>query len=152
MDLDPAGAPARGLRRYVALVAGAVGVGAEAAYVQIESPVDVYIPLDQRLRLFPKRDAALLWDEQYGWALAVETHGGADLLVLGYLGAEVLPSPRTVAGHLQRAVEGTALGMLDPPGFRDSKGSDGLSQRLAGYAEPIEWFVTVGAATAKHFA
>ena len=122
----------RGLRRYLGLVAEAVGVGAEACYAQLEPPIDAYIALDHRLRAFPARDAALLWEERCGWALAVETHGGADLMVLGYLGLDdLLPAPRMLAGYVRGAVAGMSVGDPNPPVLTVTTD---LTTRLADYA------------------
>jgi len=46
---------------------------------------------------FPGREVALLWEETCGWALAVETRSGEDLIVLGYLGEHAVPAPDAVA-------------------------------------------------------
>jgi hypothetical protein len=119
MDLDVHGAPAHGLRRYLTLVAQLVGAGAEACSIQFDSPIGAYIAVDQRLSGFPRRDVALLWDEAYGWALAIETHSGADLMVLGYL---------------RRAVTGGGAGLPTPP---DLRSRDNLPGRLATYAEQV---------------
>jgi len=90
MELDGHDRAARGLRRYLTLVAEATGVGAEACFVQLGPPVEAYLALDHRLSSHPDRDVALLWDEEHGWALGIETHGGADVTVLSYVGEHVL--------------------------------------------------------------
>ena len=134
MQMDGYDAWARGLRRYLGLVAEAVGVGAEACYAQLEPPIDAYIALDHRLCAFPARDAALLWEERCGWALAVETHGGADLMVLGYLGLDdVLPAPRLLTGYVRAAIDGVSVGEPNPPVLH---GTADLTTRLAAYARP----------------
>lgn len=46
------------------------------------------------------RDTALLWDERRGWAFAAETHSGENLLVLAYLGGELVPAPARVHGFV----------------------------------------------------
>ena len=71
MDLDQDGAAARGLRRYVHLVAEAVGVGEEASTIQFDDPVSAYLALDRCSPQHPDQDLALLWDERQGWALGV---------------------------------------------------------------------------------
>jgi len=58
--------------------------------VQLGPPVEAYLALDHRLSSHPDRDVALLWDEEHGWALGIETHGGADVTVLSYVGEHVL--------------------------------------------------------------
>jgi len=134
MDMDAYDAWAVGLRRYLTLVAQAVGVGTEACSVHLGSPADAYIALDTRVSVFPARDAALLWDERHGWALAVETHGGADLMVVGYLGVDLLPSPRVVADYVTRAAQGGATGQPDPPWLVSGPAAAVTRARLAEYA------------------
>ncbi|WP_370962621.1 DUF6292 family protein [Amycolatopsis sp. cg9] len=85
-----------GLTGYLAEVSAAVGVGAESCTVDVDAPVSAYIALDARLGRCPDRDTALLWDERYGWSLAMETRSGEDLLVLAYLGRELVPRPARV--------------------------------------------------------
>nr|WP_027927449.1 DUF6292 family protein [Amycolatopsis benzoatilytica] len=83
---------------YLADVTGALGVGLESCTVDHEPPVSAYVALDGHLPAYPDRDVALLWDEVRGWAAAVETHSGEDLIVLRYLGGpSVVPSPSRVA-------------------------------------------------------
>lgn len=115
MDLDAHDRVAQGLRHYLASVAELVGVGCEACSIQLDQPVCAYIAVDQRLPTFPQRDVALLWDERHGWALAIETHGGSDLIVLGYLAGGLLPPPADVAAYLKRAVDGGGTGQSWPP-------------------------------------
>lgn len=133
MDLDGEGVAARGLRRYVRLVAEAVGVGSESSILQLDDPVSVYLALDRCTPGHPDRDLALLWDERHGWALAVELDG-ARLRVLGYLGGELLPEPRVVARFVDRSCRGMDDGEPQPPARRAVLDLPGL---LAGYAERI---------------
>ncbi len=89
-----------GLTGYLAAVSAAVGVGEEPCTVDLDAPASAYIALDLRLPRHPGRDTALLWDERHGWAFAVETRSGEDLLVLGYLGVELVPAPARVRGFV----------------------------------------------------
>lgn len=130
--MSPHDVVARGLRRYVTLVAQHAGVGAEACSIQFAPPVGAYVALDQHLPRFPERDVALLWDTTCGWALAIETHGGADLTVLGYLARDVLPLPHEVADGLRRAVRGVGTGFSRPPATR---ADDDLTASLTHYAQ-----------------
>ncbi|HET9140879.1 DUF6292 family protein [Actinophytocola sp.] len=134
MDLDVDGALARGLRRYVALVAGALGLSGPGWTVQLDPPASAYLPLDQRLPAFPGRDTALLWHELHGWALAVETARGQDLQVVAYQGLDVLPTPRGVAQFATRLLRATAApaGPASPPHLR-ALDDDVLADRLAVY-------------------
>uniref|UniRef100_UPI0035E4303C DUF6292 family protein n=1 Tax=Amycolatopsis pithecellobii TaxID=664692 RepID=UPI0035E4303C len=65
-------------------VTDALGIGLESCTVDHDSPVSAYVALDGRLPHYPDRDVALLWDERHGWAAAIETHSGEDLIVLRY--------------------------------------------------------------------
>ncbi|HET9139345.1 DUF6292 family protein [Actinophytocola sp.] len=138
MDLEFEAIPARGLHRYVRLVADALGLAGEGWYVQVERPAaTVYLPLQDRMARYPGRDVALLWDEEYGWALAVESHSGEDLLVLAYLGNDVLPAPRVVAQFAARIMAGADPGPVTPPRLRRADDVDDLARRLAGYANSV---------------
>ena len=97
MELDFDDSLVRGLERYVRLVRQALGLSGECSYVHVDDVATAYIALDGRLRDFPDRDVALLWDERRGWSAAIETHSGEDLLVVAYLDGDVQPSPRRVA-------------------------------------------------------
>ncbi|NIH87479.1 hypothetical protein FHX45_004372 [Amycolatopsis granulosa] len=133
MYLEYEDAQARGLRRYVRLVTEALGLGGNAYFVQLDPPpANAYLALERRLPEFPDRDAALLWSEDTGWSLVVESHCGEDLIVLSYLGTDVLPAPRVVARFAEDLCDGTARGVLDPPG-RDPVD---VRERLAAYAAP----------------
>jgi hypothetical protein len=77
------------------------------------------VALEQRLPGFPDRDVALLWNEQHGWSVGVETSCGEDVIVLCYLGTDILPTPRVVARFVAEAFADD-----DPP------------QRLGTYAAP----------------
>jgi anti-anti-sigma factor len=96
--------------------------------------VSAYLAVDQRLPQYPTRDAALLWDEQHGWCLAVESHSTEDLLVQAYLGVDIVPAPRVVADFAARLIRGERPGQPDPPHLRTLDAHDDLPQRLAAYA------------------
>jgi hypothetical protein len=133
LDLDGEGVAARGLRRYVRLVAEAVGVGFEASTWQFHDPVSAYLALERGVPVHPGADLALLWHERHGWALGVELRSGADVDVLGYLAVDVLPPPRLVADYVDRACQGEGTGQLTAPRFVAAD----LADRLAAYAEPV---------------
>jgi hypothetical protein len=134
MDLDHDSAAARGLRRYVQLIAEAVGVGAEASTIQLDDPVSAYLALDRCSPRHPDQDLALLWDERHGWALGMESTVSADLLVLGFLPAEV-PPPRTVADYVAAACRGDGFGATRPRAPRPE--ADDLADLLDGYAGQV---------------
>ncbi|GAA3014413.1 DUF6292 family protein [Actinokineospora diospyrosa] len=100
------------LTAYLGAVATEVGVRPESVIVHAGSAC---LWLDRRVATHPGRDAALLWDPQHGWSLAVETHSGEDLIVLRYLGGALCPSPRAVAGFTTAARHGLPVGHPDPP-------------------------------------
>ncbi len=132
MDLDEDDPAARGLLRYVGLVGDAIGMGAAASMVQLDEPISVYLPLDRCAAEYRDRDLALLWDERCGWALAVESGGGVDLRIAGFLGSGLVPAPRVVADYVDRACHGGGFGDASPP---EPAAAD-LAGLLADYAEP----------------
>lgn len=134
MELEPRSRSSRGLRRYVGLVTEALGYTGHAYHVQAEAPANGYLPLDGRMPAFPGRDVALLWDERHGWCGAIETASGDDLIVISYLGVDVLPAPRIVARFAEDLIAGNAPGQAEPPGFRSMDADDELPERLAAYA------------------
>jgi hypothetical protein len=111
-----------GLTGYLAAVSSAVGVGVESCTVDLDAPTSGYVALDLRLPRYPDRDLALLWDEHHGWSLAMETHSGEDLLVLAYLGGDLVPAPsrvrRFVAGIRFASSPGSAP---EPPDLRGDR-------------------------------
>lgn len=97
MDVDFDDTAGLGLRRYVHLVTEALGMTGECSYVDVERPLEAYIALEGRLTGFPDWDLALLWNEDRGWAVAVEADSGEDLLVLAHKGGDLVPPPQAVA-------------------------------------------------------
>lgn len=130
MYLENWGRPARGLRRYVRLVAEELGCSGDAFSVDTEAPVSAYLPLDDRVPAFPERDLALIWTPLHGWYAAIETASGEDLIVVSYAGDEVLPSPAEVAMYVRALVEGGGPGRPTPP---DAAVGTDLPDRLAAY-------------------
>ncbi|HEX4723454.1 MAG TPA: DUF6292 family protein [Pseudonocardiaceae bacterium] len=133
MNLDRESAAARGLRRYVELVAEAVGIGADASATQFDDPVNVYLPLERCATAYPEHDLALIWDERYGWMLAIEVPGTVQLTVLGYLADTLLPTPPVVAEYVTRACSGAGFGQARPERHARPTDDD-LADRLAAYA------------------
>ncbi len=117
---------------YLAEVTGALRVGLESCTVDLDSPVSAYIALDGRLPGHPDRDIALLWDEVHGWAIAIETHSGEDLIVVCYLGGEsVTPSAARVARFVTALRRGDRyVGQPTPPSFRPAIGHTDLELTL----------------------
>jgi len=135
MELQYENASERGLRNYLRLVAEALHLPGEAYCVQLDPSVDAYLALEQRLPAFPDRDAALVWNQTHGWALAVEAQCGEDLIVCSYLGGEVVPEPRVVARFARLSCDGAALGDLEPP-TENSATPGEITQRLSAYLTP----------------
>lgn len=136
MELQPDEVADRGLRRYVQLVAEALGMESDASYIELEPPACAYLALSQRLPRYPARDAALLWDERHGWSMAIESSGTNELQVQAYLGVDVLPAPRVVAHFAGRLLRGEDPDRVDPPHLRAPDVEDDLPRRLAAYARP----------------
>jgi hypothetical protein len=127
-----------GLRGYLTAVGAAVGVGAESCTMDIDTPVSAYIALDGRLDRFPDRDLALLWDERHGWAAAVETHSGEDLVPLAYLGDDdVFPEPQVVARFLADLGVNHTVDRPRPPAPRQADDHDVFANRLRAYRAAV---------------
>ncbi|WP_133794717.1 DUF6292 family protein [Actinokineospora alba] len=109
----------------------ALGLSGHSSYLQMDRPASVYLALDGRLPRFPDRDVALLWDEERGWAAAAETHSGEDLIVVAYLGHDVLPPPTLVANWVTRLRSGDPVGSIRPVRLRRADTDDDLVGRLA---------------------
>ncbi|GAB3432775.1 DUF6292 family protein [Actinophytocola sediminis] len=133
MELDPRSQTARALHRYTGLVSVALGQAGDAFWVHTESPATGYIPLADRAPAFPNRDLALLWDERHGWSAAIETASGEDLIVVSYLGRDILPPPSVVARFAAALIAGKGPGVPEPPAFREVDDLDDLADRIAEY-------------------
>ncbi|MEC3982766.1 DUF6292 family protein [Amycolatopsis sp. H20-H5] len=68
-------------------------IGLESCTIDHGTPVSAYDALEHRHPDYPDRDLALLWDERHGWAAAIETHCGEDLIVLRYLAGDTITPP-----------------------------------------------------------
>jgi hypothetical protein len=109
---------------YLAEVTTALGIGPESCTVDHDSPVSAYVALDEHLPGYPDCDLALLWDEVHGWAAAIETHSGEDLIAIRYLDrSTVVPPPECVARFVTALREDDhGIGRLDPPVIRTATG------------------------------
>ncbi|GAA4433582.1 DUF6292 family protein [Actinokineospora soli] len=124
------------LRGYLADVAAAVGIGLESCTVDHDTPVSAYLALDTRLPRHPDRDLALLWHEERGWAAAIETHSGEDLIILDHLGGPtVLPPPHRVARFLDDLRTRGPAG-VEPPAIRTAGTHDDLARLLGQWHLP----------------
>lgn len=104
-----------GFSRYIQRVAERVGAGIDQWCCRGEHPMEAYIALNRSLPRFPGREVALLWEETCGWALAVETRSGEDLIVLGYLGEDAVPTPEAVAAFGASVVTSGSRWTTDRP-------------------------------------
>jgi hypothetical protein len=126
---------AQGLNEYAAAVASALGIGLEACVFDLDTPASVYVAIDWRPESFPPGDLALLWDERYGWAAAVEASRGEDLTVVAHIGGPALiPEPSEVVRFLADLRAGDhGAGRLDPSRFRDPGRHEELVELLGDY-------------------
>ncbi|TVT49904.1 hypothetical protein FNH05_16490 [Amycolatopsis rhizosphaerae] len=119
------------LRAYVGAIAEAVGVAAESTCCTVSRSATAYIALDEHLPGFPDRDLALIWDDSHGWAAAIETHCGEDLIVVAYLGEDLVPPPRKVVAFRDGLVADRQPGQLEPPEFEPPEDlAEWLSRRV----------------------
>ncbi|MFI9811935.1 DUF6292 family protein [Saccharothrix variisporea] len=109
MALDFEDAATSALREYVRLVTKALGLSGECSVVQAERPASAYLAVDGHLPGFPECDAALVWDERRGWAAAVESDSGQDLVVRERLDGDVLPAPGVVASWANEVLRGETV-------------------------------------------
>jgi uncharacterized protein DUF6292 len=105
------------LRGYVNAIAEGVGVPPESTFCTMSHPANAYIAIDEHLPGFPDRDLALIWEETQGWAAAIETHCGEDLIVLAYLGEDTMPDPEKVAAFRNDLISDCHPGQPEPPNF-----------------------------------
>jgi hypothetical protein len=96
LELDFDDTPARRLSRYVRLITAALGLRGNSSVVQAQPPANAYVALDGRLPGFPDHDVALLWDARSGWAAAIESAAGGDLVPVAQLDHEISPPPPVV--------------------------------------------------------
>jgi hypothetical protein len=109
---------------YLADVTTVLGVGLESCTIDHDSPVSAYVALDEHLPGYPGRDVALLWDEVHGWAAAIETHSGEDLIAIRYLGGRTVVPPAARLAQFVKALreDDHGIGRLDPPSIRTAAG------------------------------
>nr|WP_235783498.1 DUF6292 family protein [Amycolatopsis orientalis] len=120
------------LSDYLAAVGAALGVGEESCTVDLDTPLSAYVAMEGRLARHPDRDTALVWDERHGWSFAMETHSGEDLLVLAYLGCELVPAPARIAAFVARIhALGGPVPVSTPPDLHSDR--DSLLGRVSRY-------------------
>jgi anti-anti-sigma factor len=110
------GEPAEsGLRCYVHRVAAGLGLGPESVWYELADRATAYLALDQQSVDHPDQDAALVWDDTRGWAVAIEGGTGDGLAVLAWYGQDPLPAPEDVAAFTKSVLAGQRAGQPTPP-------------------------------------
>jgi len=104
VDTQVGDAAEQGLRQYVREVADAIGIGPGGTWCEVDGDATAYVALDRRPVSCPRCDAALVWDEVHGWALAIETGAGENLVVFDYCDGGLMPTPETVAEFTEGAL------------------------------------------------
>lgn len=128
---------ASGLRGYLAAVATGLGIGLESCAIDSLSPAVAYVALDGRVRRFPERDLALLWEERFGWSAVMETATGADLIVLTYHVGDLVPAPSEVGAFVAAVRTGDhSMGQPNPPTPPAPVARHDLTLRLRIYERP----------------
>ena len=135
MNVDPDSLTARGLSRYVAAVATALGVPRHAVHHEVSELSSAYLALHRRSPVFPELDLMLLWDERHGWSVALETAPADDPVVLAYLGGDVLAEAAEVREFALAVIAGHCPGQPDEPRPLDADQTEELVWRLATRAE-----------------
>ncbi|HEV2779983.1 MAG TPA: DUF6292 family protein [Actinophytocola sp.] len=138
VEPEPYGAACRGLHNYLRQVCRALGIGPEACCWDVDDRATAYVALDGRLPGYPNHDLALVWDEENGWAAALETATGDDIIVLCYLGWDVLPPPGVLVDFVEALRADGYPGQPDPPALRAAFVDDGFYDRLSAYLEPSD--------------
>ena len=121
---------ARGLNCYVGAVAAALGLPPDAYCSEVDKLCTAYVALEHRFPGHVDLDVALLWDEERGWTVAIETLTVDDPVMLAYLGADILPDPGAVVAFVQQLVAGEIPAQRSAPALRCRGDNDGLAQRL----------------------
>jgi Family of unknown function (DUF6292) len=119
---------------YLRAVAVAVGVPPEGATFEISDTVTAYLALTRRWPARPGQDLMLVWSENDGWAVSVETDPGeAPVVVARWTGTDLIPEPGAVARFVGEAV---ARDTADPAPSLAVPVPDRaqLAERLARYA------------------
>lgn len=122
---------AQGLRRYVAEVASALGVGPDSCTVNVNSPATVHLALNVTLPRYPGRNVALVWHERTGWFAVAAA--GATANVIAYRGGDLLPYPADVTSFVAALAGGRRVGQTMPPHMDATARDDMMTYRLRSY-------------------
>lgn len=115
-----------GLARYVRAVAEEVGVPPEGTEFEVSDTATAYLGLEG-----PGRDLMLLWSEQRGWSIAVETDPAEEPVVVAHLGLPIVPPPDAVAKFVDDVLAGKPGSAEPDPGA--TRDRHRLADRLADY-------------------
>ncbi|MFD4368611.1 DUF6292 family protein [Rhodococcus sp. NPDC058521] len=86
----------QGFDGYIRTVVRELGVPIENWCCSTDPPMEAIVQIEGMLPGHPGRDVALVWGEKLGWALAVETRSGEDMIIVRELGGEPMPAPSVV--------------------------------------------------------
>lgn len=115
-------------------MADAVGVPADATWFEVSDTATAYVGLTTRWSGRSGDDLMLVWNEQSGWAVAVEPAPGDALVVLAYFaGTDVVPAPTAVARFVSDVVA-DGPPRSSAPVFSAQVGRPELAARLAEYS------------------
>jgi hypothetical protein len=117
LDDGPLGSPVllHALAGYVREVATTLDVPMDAVGYEVSDTATAYLGLTHhRWVQHPDRDLMLIWDEQLGWSVAVETVPGEPPSVVGNLAGDTVPTPTAVATFVTDVVVGRHSNRLRP--------------------------------------
>lgn len=135
MDFDSVTLAESDLRDYIRAIAADLEVPPGGVTSEVCEVSNAYLAFDRCLPDVPDRDVAVTWDEHRGWAVAIETHCGEDLIVLSFMGQDAVPDPLAVVDFVRAILDGERPGTTEPPHFDDRPA---LVKRLATIAARID--------------
>lgn len=131
---ETAWALGRGLDGYVQAVAAELEVPVEGTSSEISDTATAYLGLADRSAERPGQDLMLVWSEQQGWSVVVETDPAEASRVIAEFGSDDrVPEPLTVARFARDVMAGhrpaSARSAFRAPATREE-----LTRQLAPYA------------------
>ena len=115
-----------GLARYVRAVAEEIGVPPEGTEFEVSDTATAYLGLEG-----PGPDLMLLWNEQRGWSIAVETDPTEKPVIVAHLGLPLVPPPDEVAQFVDDVLAGRTGGA--EPDLGATQDRHRLAGRLSEY-------------------